>query len=207
MVQNACTQPRIGAVILAAGESKRMGRPKQLLPIGGQPMLRRVSESVCASGLAQVIVVIGAAAERVEEAISGLPLAVVRNPLWSEGMSTSLRAGIGALEAGIRAAIVVLADHPNVTPGLLNRLMECYVRTGAAAVVPTYQGRRGHPVLFDRRLFPDLLRIEGDRGAGSLLDRAGTEVVYLQVDDAAVVQDVDDLDDYAALQNGGQNPC
>ena len=136
-------------------------------------MVRRVAETVCAAGLGQIVVVTGAAAEELRGALAGLALSVVHNPDWAEGMSTSLRTGIGALEPGTRAALVVLADQPGLSTGLIDRLVAHYLGTGAAAVAPVYRGRRGHPVLFDRSLFPEILRLEGDQGARPILNRPG----------------------------------
>ena len=174
-----------------------MGQPKQLLPLGGQPMLRRVAEAACAAQLAQVVVVIGAAADRVQEAVAGLGLHVVYNAEWEQGMSTSLRAGISALRQEIEAALVILADHPGLSPGLIGRLVECYRESGASMVAPAYRGRRGHPVLLARSCFADLLRLAGDEGARSLLRRPGADLVTIEVDDEAIVQDVDTWQDYA----------
>jgi len=174
-----------------------MGRPKQLLPVDGQPMLRRVAEAACASRVTQVVVVIGADAVQVREALAGLPVCVQYNPEWVEGIATSLSAGIRALSPDARAALVVLADHPGLSARLIDRLVEGYLHAGAAIVAPVYRGRRGHPVLFARTLFPELLRLHGDEGARSLLDRPGADLVCIEVDDPAVIQDIDTPDDYA----------
>ncbi len=186
----------VAATILAAGSSERMGRPKQLLSIEGQPMVRRVTEVVCASGLAQVIVVVGAHAGRVEAALTGLPVELVYNQAWREGLSTSLRTGIGALRPDIGAVLVVLADQPALTPGLLLQLVEGYRATRAPIVAPFYRGQRGNPVLFDRSLFPELLAVHGDRGARKVVARYGEQMERVDCDDPAVVQDVDTVEDY-----------
>ena len=174
-----------------------MGRPKQLLPVDGQPMLRRVTEAVCASSVTQVVVVIGADAVQVREALAGLPVCVQYNPHWAEGIGTSLRAGIRALSPDVQAALVILADHPGLSARLIDRLVEGYLHAGAAIVAPVYRGRRGHPVLFAHTLFPELLRLQGDEGARSLLGRPGADLVCIEVDDPAVIQDIDTPDDYA----------
>jgi molybdenum cofactor cytidylyltransferase len=186
----------VAATILAAGSSERMGRPKQLLSIEGQPMVRRVTEVVCASGLAQVIVVVGAHAERVEAALIGLPVEIAHNQSWREGLSTSLHTGIGALRPDIGAVLVILADQPALTPGLLLRLVERYRATGAPIVAPVYRGQRGNPVLFDRSLFPELLAVHGDRGARKVVARYAEQLERVACDDPAVVQDVDTVEDY-----------
>jgi molybdenum cofactor cytidylyltransferase len=186
----------VAAIILAAGSSERMGQLKQLLSIDGQPMVRRVTEVVCASGLAQVIVVVGAHAEKVEASLSGLPVELVHNRAWQEGLSTSLRIGIGALRPDTMAVLVVLADQPALTSNLLQQLVERYRATRAPVVAPFYRGQRGNPVLFDRSLFPELQAVQGDRGARRVVQRYGEQMERVACDHPAVVQDVDTPGDY-----------
>ena len=197
------TRPPVAAVILAAGGSSRMGEPKQLLTIAGKPMVRRVAETVCAAGLEQVVVVVGAHAERVEEALKGLPVRVITNRRWAEGMSTSLAIGLGALHPDVQAAFVVLADQPELTVELLRSLTARYQTTGAPIVAPFYRGQRGNPVLFDRGLFAELRAVEGDQGGRALLDRYRDSLERVAVDDPAVLMDVDTRQDYQALHTEG----
>ena len=197
------TRPPVGAVILAAGGSSRMGEPKQLLTIAGKPMVRRVTETVCAAGLEQVVVVVGAHAERVEEALKGLPVRVITNRRWAEGMSTSLAIGLGALHPDVQAAFVVLADQPELTVELLRSLTARYQTTGAPIVAPFYRGQRGNPVLFDRGLFAELRTVEGDQGGRALLDRYRDSLERVAVADPAVLMDVDTRQDYQALHTEG----
>jgi molybdenum cofactor cytidylyltransferase len=191
--------PKVAAVVLAAGGSTRMGKPKQLLMVRGRPMLRRVCEAVCAIGLEQVVVVVGAHQEVVMKALDGLPAAVVVNEDWLRGLSGSLRAGIGALRPGIEAALVVLADQPALTPELLSTLVDRYRATGAPIVAPVYKGQRGNPVLFDRALFPELMGVEGDRGGRQLLKRHERQVDQVETMDPAVLMDIDTWQDYESL--------
>ena len=186
--------------MLAAGGSERMGEPKQLLPIDGQPMVRRVVDVVCGAGLDQVVVVTGAYAGQVAQALVGLPVEFVTNEAWPEGMSASLRRGLGALRPEIRASIIVLADQPTLTSDVLSALVARYRATGAPIVAPVWQGRRGNPVLFDRRLFAALLAVEGDQGGRVLLTRYAAQVEQVEVDGAAVLFDVDTLQDYEEAQ-------
>ena len=197
------TRPPVGAVVLAAGGSSRMGKPKQLLRIAGQPMVRRVTQVVCAAGLDQVVVVVGANAERVKEALEDLPVQIIPNRNWAEGMSSSLGTGLGALGRDIQAALVVLADQPGLTADLLRTLVARYETTRAPIVAPFYRGRRGNPVLFDRALFADLQAVEGDQGGRGLLARYQSSVERVTVDDAAVLLDVDTRQDYQALDIEG----
>jgi molybdenum cofactor cytidylyltransferase len=189
----------VAAVVLAAGGSKRMGQAKQLLPIDGQPMVRRVVQAVCDAGLAQVVVVVGAEGERVAGALAGLELEIVHNRNWQQGMSTSVRAGLEALRPEIEAALLVLADQPGLTPALLQVLVDGYRASQARIVAPFYRGRRGNPVLFARALFPELGQVEGDRGGRALLVRYQQEVAHVDLDDAAILLDVDTRQDYEGL--------
>ncbi len=190
------TPVEIGGIILAAGSSQRMGQPKQLLPVGGQPMVRRVTEAVCSVGLGQVVVVVGAHAEAVCDSLAGLPVEILVNPDWAEGMSTSLRAGVCALRPEIGAAFVILADQPALTENLIRALAARYQATRAPIVAPFYEGQRGNPVLFDRTLFAELLTIEGDRGGRELVRRHQTQMECVELDDPAVILDVDTRSDY-----------
>jgi molybdenum cofactor cytidylyltransferase len=197
------TRPPVGAVILAAGGSSRMGEPKQLLTIAGQPMVRRVTQGVCAAGLDQVVVVVGAHAQAVQKALGGLAVQIVHNRAWAEGMSSSLRTGLDALRRDIQAALVVLADQPGLTPDLVRSLVVHYQTTRAPIVAPFYRGRRGNPVLFDRALFADLRGVEGDQGGRDLLIRYQDRVQRVEVDDPASLLDVDTHQDYRTLDNEG----
>jgi len=189
-------QPRIAAVVLAAGGSTRMGQAKQLLPIAGQPMVRRAAQTVCQAGLAQVVVVVGAQAEPVAEALAGLPVQIVVNEAWAAGLSTSVRAGLEALRPEIQAVLMVLADQPALSTGLLEKLVARYEATGAPIVAPLFEGRRGNPILFDRSLFDALGAVEGDRGGRELLQLYEEQVERLEIDDAAILIDIDTPQDY-----------
>lgn len=206
METGARSRSAVAAVILAAGGSERMGQPKQLLPVGGQPLVRRVAASVCAAGLEQVVVVVGAHAEAVKRALSGLDVDIVANLAWMEGLSSSLRAGLGAVRPGVQAAIVILADQPALTPGLLEVLVARYRATQALIVAPFYRGQRGNPVLFDRALFPELLALEGDRGGRELLTRHSERLERVLTEDPAVILDVDTPEDYESLQETETEP-
>jgi molybdenum cofactor cytidylyltransferase len=195
----ASTKPLVGAIVLAAGASRRMGQPKQLLPIAGQPMVRRVTGVVTAASLAQVVVVLGAHAADVALALEGLPVELVINEAWREGMSTSLQAGLGALRPEIAAALLVLADQPDLSPELLRALVARYRATGAPIVALYHGGRRGNPVLFDRALFSELEAVAGDQGGRAVVARHEADLERVDVQDPAVVSDVDTPQDYEGL--------
>lgn len=184
----------VGTVLLAAGRGTRFGaNPKLLSPLDGKPLVRHAAEAAVAAGLGPVVAVLGHAGEQIRAALAGLPLTVVENPDYAEGLSTSLRAGLDALPGEITAALVLLGDMPRVGPGLLVRLAEGFRSASVApsAVVPVRDGRRGNPVLLNRRLLgPGIATLDGDRGAGPLLARRD-DVFELPVDEAGVLIDVD----------------
>jgi molybdenum cofactor cytidylyltransferase len=147
---------RVAAVVLAAGGSKRFGRPKQLLSWEGDTLLGHVVDVALASGAEPVVVVLGHQADACRAALGGRPVQVVVNPDWAQGQSTSVRAGLAALPANVSGALFPLVDQPGVTPDLTNALIKRHQATLAPVVWPEYQGRRGNPVLFDRDIFPHL---------------------------------------------------
>lgn len=190
-------------ILLAAGTSSRMGRPKQLLSWHGKPLVRHMAEQALASRITGLVIVIGAAADLVRAALVGLdgPVLIVENLDYASGQASSLRAGLNALPAAARAALVLLVDQPLVTPALLDRLIAAYERCpGMLAVVPHYQGRRGNPALLAHDLFAELKEVGGDVGARQLLARYADRVCQIDVDDPAVVSDMDTPEDYAGMQ-------
>src|SRR5262249_49639861 len=174
---------RIAAIVLAAGRSTRMGGPNKLLAeIGGRPLVRIAAEEALASRAKPLIVVTGHERERVEAALDGLPVKFVHNPDFAQGLGTSLRAGIQAVPAEADGVIVCLRAMRQVDAGLIDRLIAAFdPEKGALAVVPTIEGRRGNPVLWSRRFFPDLMAIEGDVGARHLIGRYGEAVAEVPV--------------------------
>jgi molybdenum cofactor cytidylyltransferase len=191
------SEAQVAGILLAAGGSTRMGKLKQLLPLGGRPMVSHAASALCKASLAQVVVVLGAQADEVQRALGELPVEFVINEAWTEGISTSLRAGMRALRPEIEAALIALADQPGLTPALLRAIVARYRETRAAILAPFYQGRRGNPVLFDRVMFSELLQIRGDEGGRELLARYGDRLERLDTDDSAAVLDVDTPYDYA----------
>ena len=183
----------VAAIILAAGQSRRMGGPnKMLAEIGGKPLVRIAAEQALGSHARPVIVVTGHERERVEAALDGLRIERVHNPDFAQGLSTSLKAGLRALAADVDAAIIALADMPRVDAALLDQLIASFdPEKGALIVLPTIEGKRGNPVLWSRRFFADLMAIEGDVGARHLIGRYAEAVAELPVASRAALLDVD----------------
>src|SRR5262249_14959880 len=159
----------IAAIILAAGQSSRMGAQKLLLPLGGRPLVAYAVAVACGSAADPVLVVLGREAEQVAEV---LPLGrhmTVTNPDYASGMASSLRVGLAALPEAAAGALILLRDQPLVTPSIVAALLDEARRLPTAIVAATYAGRRGHPVYFPRRLFPELHAVLGDEGGRYVL--------------------------------------
>jgi molybdenum cofactor cytidylyltransferase len=191
---DAAEVPRkVAALVLAAGRSTRMGGPnKMLAELGGKPIVRHTVEAVLASQARPVVVVTGHEGDRVAAAIKGLDVKRVHNPDYAEGLSTSLKAGIGALPADTDVAAIALGDMPEVTGALIDKLAQAInPARGALVAVPTRGGRHGNPVVWSRRFFEDLARLEGDTGARHLIAQQSEAVVEVPVDDDAAFLDID----------------
>jgi molybdenum cofactor cytidylyltransferase len=192
-------EPRVAALLLAAGRGTRFGpAPKLLAEIDGEPLVRRAARAALASRAGPLLVVLGHAEEGVRSALEGLAFEAVPNPDYALGLSTSLRAGFRALPAEAEAAVVLLGDMPGVGAGLIDRLVAAYAAARPAAVVPVMGGRRANPVLLDRRLAEGIAGLAGDRGAAPLL-AAREDVLELAVDDPGALLDVDTPDALAGL--------
>ena len=196
------TKRRVAAVVLAAGRSTRMGAVnKMLAEIGGKPLVRIAAEQAIASHAQPVIVVTGHEREKVEAALKGLPVRLVNNPDFAEGLGTSLRTGIAGVPEEADAAIVCLGDMPQVDAALINRLIAAFdPERGALVVVPSIEGRRGNPVVWSRRFFHDLMGIRGDIGARHLIGNYAEAVVEVPVAGAAALTDVDTPESFSAVK-------
>jgi molybdenum cofactor cytidylyltransferase len=200
--QRATPKPKIAGLVLAAGRSTRMGGPNKLLePLLGRPMVRHAAAAALGAGLSEVIVVTGHQGTALEAALSGLPVRFAPNPDYAEGLSTSLRAGLAALSRDIDGVVVLLGDMPGVTAPLVRRIAEAFEpETGAHIVTPARGGRRGNPVLWGRRFFPDLARVEGDVGGRHLLELHPEAVREVEAEDDGALIDVDTPEMLKALQ-------
>ena len=190
--------PRIAAVVLAAGRSSRMGHFKLLAEIAGRPMLRHVVDAALASSARPVVVVTGNEADRVAQALQDLDVHLVHNQDFAAGLSTSLKAGIGALSPDIDAAIILLGDMPRIAGTHIAALIGAFAP--GAIVVPVRQGQRGNPVLWPRDFFPQLLSLSGDQGARRLLVDLAARVREVEMPDDAIFQDIDTPEALALLQ-------
>ena len=193
---------RVAAVVLAAGRSTRMGAINKLIAeIGGKPLVRIAAEQALASSARPVIVVTGHQREKVEEALAGLPVRFAHNPDFAEGLGASLRTGIAAVPDDVDGAVICLGDMPQVDAALIDRLIAAFdPERGALIVVPTIEGRRGNPVLWSRRFFPDLRQIQGDVGARHLIASYAEAVVEVPVSGESAFVDVDTPESLSAVK-------
>lgn len=191
----------VAAIVLAAGRGTRFGEePKLLAQVGGKALVRHATEAAVDSKADPVIVVTGHRADAVEAELKGLPVRIVHNPLFADGLSTSLKAGFSALPPNARAAIILLGDMPLVSASLMDALVAGWHESGEpAALVPTLNGRRGNPVVISRALQPDIETLSGDVGAGPVL-RGRSDVVEWPTADEAVVQDIDTREEFGKLR-------
>lgn len=207
---------RIAALILAAGASRRFNGPKLLVPLpeaGGRTVIQRVLDVALDSHFDRIVIVLGCYAEQMEPLLLGQPVTIVRNHDWETGMSCSLRIGLDHGAAECDAAVVILADQPAISSELVRQLIAAYRETGAPIVVPVHAGRRGNPVLFDRQTFDKLRGVTGDQGGRQVIASGQFDVVTVEVDDAAVLLDIDRPEDLQQVRQhlnrrgDAQQPC
>jgi molybdenum cofactor cytidylyltransferase len=188
---------RTAAIVLAAGGSSRFGSPKQVARWGDQTFIERVVDTALASPARPVIVVLGAEVSQSRAALGQRPVEVVVNEVWAGGQSTSMQAGLAALPSNIGSALFMLVDLPGVTPDVVEAVIQRHRETLAPIVWPEFQGKRGHPVLFDRTLFSELNRVSGDTGGRPVLLAYQDRTERVAVESEGVLLDFDRPEDLA----------
>ncbi|MCI0419982.1 MAG: nucleotidyltransferase family protein [Acidobacteria bacterium] len=187
----------VAGLILAAGKSERMGRPKALLPIFGECFLAHVFSEAVHSNLADVKVVLGHHAERILQALPEMKDRSFINPNYEAGQLSSLQCGLRQLgTVGIDGVMVLLIDHPLIHRDLINQLVEAFSRNDAPIVIPSFGHRGGHPMIFAAELFGELLAAPLDKGAVSVVRKHQHEILHLEVNEPGVLIDIDTPDAY-----------
>jgi len=189
-------QPMLSAILLAAGESKRMGKPKQLMPLGKHTLLEQAIDNLLDSSVDETIVVVGHKAEEITKTIATRPVKIVINPDYREGMSTSIIAGLILADPRSQAVMLALGDQPLVASRTINQLIDAFNSHNKGIAVPAYQGRRGHPIIFDFKYKAELLKLKGDIGGREIIRNHPNDVLKVAVDSESVVSDIDTQDDY-----------
>lgn len=192
--------PLIGGIVIAAGASRRMGTPKQLLDLGGRPLLRWSIDALQALAPRQLVLVLGHEAQRIAGALQMDGVRVVVNERHAEGQSTSLQAGLAALDPDIAAALVLAGDQPLVSSAHLARLVSAYEGNEQGIVATQYRDHRGVPMLLAREIWPLAAGIAGDQGARALLRAYPERVATVEVADQAMALDVDTPEQYEAVR-------
>lgn len=187
----------IAALILAAGESSRMGQDKALLTYRGRTFLETIVASLQEAGIERVAVVLGHHAEQIQGAVTLEGAEIIINRDYRRGQTSSLQAGLRALESpSLEAIVLCLVDHPLVAADTVRRLIASFRETGASVVIPTYENQRGHPALISRALFEELLRLSPDEGANTVIRKYRDSTEFVEVSDEGILLDVDNPDAY-----------
>jgi molybdenum cofactor cytidylyltransferase len=184
-------------IILAAGESRRMGYPKPLLEVGARTFIERIAETMLAV-VPRIVIVLGAHRERVRAAVPrDAHIAIVENPNYSRGQLSSLKVGLSALHPDAVGALVHLADHPLVQVETFRAIVDSYDRTGQPIVIARHDGHRGHPVIFDRTMFAELESAPEEEGARHVVNGDASRVIYVDLPDPGINLDLDTPSDLA----------
>lgn len=186
----------IYAIVLAAGESKRMGRPKQLLPFGRQTLIEAVVNHVCHSGVDKVLVILGANREDITQRLEKFPVSTVFNPHYKDGMLSSIQRGFEAMAKDATAALIILGDQPTIPGWVIDRIIDAFHSSGKGIVVPVYNKRRGHPVLIDIKYRKDVAALDPAVGLRALVHEHTEDVEEAVVESSAILMDIDYPEDY-----------
>ena len=183
----------IAAVILSAGESSRMGRPKALLPMDGETFIERIVGALARTRVGKIIVVLGHDADELRRQIESLPVIILINPDYRLGQISSLQVAVRYLDKdeNCEGMLVHLVDHPFIDSALVDLMIERFHASKKLIVVPRYRGKRGHPVLFSRRLFAELLSAPLDQGAKAVVNAHRDETLEIETDDPGIAVDID----------------
>lgn len=192
---------QIAAVVLAAGQSRRMGTPKLVLPWGSRTVISQVVQTLLDGGISEIVVVTGGAGEAVEAVLKDAPVKLVPNPEFAHSeMVASLQIGIRSLAPTCKVALIALGDQPTIDKEVVQKLADAYKKTGASIIIPSYQMRRGHPWLVVRSLWPDILALSENQTMRDFLRLHEDRISYIQVSTHGIFLDLDTPEDYDRLK-------
>lgn len=183
-------------MILAAGESKRMGQPKLLLPFGEKTIIETIVEKVISSRVDNTLVVLGSEREEVEQKIKNFPVQVAFNADYPSGMLSSVLCGLGAMPEETKAVVVVLGDQPSVSKEVIDKIVDAYQKTGKGIVLPVFKKERGHPVIIDMKYKDEIERLSPDIGLRGTVYSHPEDILEVDVDTPNILKDIDDEADY-----------
>lgn len=186
----------VWAIILAAGESKRMGKPKLLLPFGAKTIIETVIDSVIKSDIDEVMVVLGSNAENIAEKIRNYPLITTVNPNFRDGMLSSIQWGFEAITEDTKAVLIMLGDQPLIPSSVINRIIEAYGQTGKGIILPVYNKRRGHPILIALKYRAEIKQINPNTGLRALIHNHTEDILEIDVNAPGILKDIDTVEDY-----------
>lgn len=186
----------ISAILLAAGESKRLGGSKLLLPLGEKTILETAVDHLLDSQAAEVIVVVGHKADEMKKILEARPVKVVFNSLYRNGMSTSIAQGLEAVGEKASGVLIALADQPHIEGSVVNQLIEKFLNGSRGIICPIYQGVQGHPVIFSMKYKGELLKLQGDTGGREIMNRHRDDVLEVAIPSPYILTDIDTQDDY-----------
>jgi molybdenum cofactor cytidylyltransferase len=187
---------KISAILLGAGESKRMGFDKLSLPYGKKTILEHCLDVLLRSKVKEVVVVLSNRTKGMESRIRGPRVKIVINPYYKKGMSTSLRWGIQAIDPATQGILIALGDQPSLKTRTVDALIRAFVKRKGKIILPTFRSQKGNPVIFDKKFEEELLRLEGDRGGKSIVEKHRQDVRRVSVKSEGVVKDIDTWKDY-----------
>ncbi|MFY9606999.1 MAG: nucleotidyltransferase family protein [Blastocatellia bacterium] len=191
----------VSAILLAAGESRRMGSFKQLMTFGGKTFVECCVDNLLASKAGEVVVVTGHREADVRSALGSRPVRFAHNPDYRSGMTSSIRRGVSALSDQAHACLVALVDQPQIGTNVFNRVIEEYLTQGPLIVVPTYAGRRGHPIVLDLKLKAEILQTDPNQGLRQVVNAHRDHTVSVEVHSQTVLFDFDTPEDYSAASD------
>jgi len=187
---------KIWSIILAAGESKRMGSPKMLLPFNGSTILENVIHNVAGSAADGILVVLGANAEKIGELVSIYGVLQCKNENFREGMLSSVKCGFRNLPGDMEAVLVFQGDQPCISAGTINSLIDAFHQSDKGIVLPVYKGKRGHPLLLDIKYSEEVERLDPDEGLRGVIRLHADDIQEVDTMESGILRDIDTLEDY-----------
>ncbi|MFC1994271.1 molybdenum cofactor cytidylyltransferase [Chloroflexota bacterium] len=196
MIVISMPKDMVSAIILAAGESKRMGKPKLLLRFGCSTILERTMDNLLNSNADEIIVVLGYKAQEMKSLIANRPVTTAINPNYHKGMGTSIATGLRVISDRTQGVMLALADQPRVSSQIIDQIIKAFIGHSKGITIPVNNGRRGHPVVFDIKYKSELLRLTGDIGGRAIIDRYPDDILEVDVNCACICTDIDTIADY-----------